>query len=90
MGSWTISITTNQKEIKREPQTRFFLKGESLRDETGEVYATNAKAYQAATSGVTNQFKQSLSSIASLTPKDNAQLNAAAAKEPSCKALTSA
>jgi hypothetical protein len=48
---------------------------------------TNARAYQAATSGVTDQFKQSLSRVAAVTP-NNAQLNAAAAKDPSCKALT--
>ena len=52
-----------------------------------QIPTNNAGEYQAATSGVSAQFKQSLSSIGTLTPK-NAQLDAAAAKDPTCKALT--
>jgi hypothetical protein len=52
-----------------------------------QIPTDNAGDYQAATSGVSDQFKQSLSGIGALTPK-NAQLDAAAAKDPSCKALT--
>ena len=52
-----------------------------------QIPTDNAADYQAATSGVTDQFKQSLSSVGTLTPK-NAQLDAAAAKDPTCKALT--
>lgn len=83
----------NGSDIAASLQGAFVRASASLNQAIAQAKAiptTNAKAYQAATSGVTNQFKRSLSSIASLTPKDNAQLNAAAAKEPSCKALTSA
>ncbi len=83
----------NGSDIAASLQGAFVRASASLNRAIAQAKAiptTNAKAYQAATSGVTNQFKRSLSSIASLTPKDNAQLNAAAAKEPSCKALTSA
>jgi hypothetical protein len=83
----------NGSDIATSLQGAFAKASASLQHAVAQAKAiptTNAHAYQAATSGVTNQFKQSLSSIAGLTPKDNAQLNAAAAKEPSCKALTSA
>jgi hypothetical protein len=83
----------NGSDIATSLQGAFARASASLNQAVARAKAiptTNAHAYQAATSGVTNQFKQSLSGIASLTPKDNAQLNAAAAQEPSCKALTSA
>lgn len=51
------------------------------------IPTTSAAAYQAAASGVTNQFKSSLNTLASASPKRNDQLRAAAAKDPTCRAL---
>ena len=51
------------------------------------IPTTSAAAYQAAASGVSNQFKSSLNSLASASPKRNDALKAAAAKDPTCKAL---
>jgi hypothetical protein len=51
------------------------------------IPTTSAAAYQAAASGVSNQFKSSLNALASASPKSNDQLRAAAAKDPTCRAL---
>jgi hypothetical protein len=51
------------------------------------IPTTSASAYQAAASGVSNQFKTSLNSLANASPKRNDELRAAAAKDPTCKAL---
>jgi hypothetical protein len=51
------------------------------------IPTTSASAYQAAASGVSNQFKQSLNGLANASPKRNGQLRAAAVKDPTCKAL---
>jgi rhodanese-related sulfurtransferase len=51
------------------------------------IPTTSAAAYQAAASGVSNQFKSSLNALANASPKKNDALKAAAAKDPTCKAL---
>jgi hypothetical protein len=51
------------------------------------IPTTSAAAYQAAASGVSNQFKSSLNTLASASPKRNDQLRAAAGKDPTCRAL---
>jgi len=51
------------------------------------IPTTSAAAYQAAASGVSNQFKTSLNALSSASPKRNDQLRAAAAKDPTCRAL---
>jgi hypothetical protein len=57
--------------------------------EAKAIPTTNAAAYQAALSGVSDQFKSSLNNLASASPKRNDQLRVAAAKDPTCKALNS-
>jgi hypothetical protein len=51
------------------------------------IPTTSAAAYQAAASGVSNQFKSSLNTLANASPKRNDELRAAAAKDPTCRAL---
>lgn len=51
------------------------------------IPTTSASAYQAAASGVSDQFKASLNTLANASPKRNDALKAAAAKDPTCKAL---
>lgn len=52
------------------------------------IPTTSSAAYQAAGAGVNATVRQSLSGLASISPRRNAQLKAAAAKEPACKVLT--
>lgn len=53
------------------------------------IPTTNAADYQAALTGVSDQFRSSLNTLANASPKRNDQLRVAAAKDPTCKALNS-
>jgi len=48
----------------------------------------NATVFEAAASAVTTQIRNSLQGIASITPRNSAQLRTAATGEPTCQALS--
>jgi hypothetical protein len=54
------------------------------------IPTTNATVFEAAASAVTTQIRNSLQGIASITPRNSAQLRTAASREPSCQVLSSA
>lgn len=59
------------------------------RSRAAAIPTTSASAFETAATGVTTQIRSALQNIATITPRSSPQLRAAAAKEPSCRALAS-
>jgi hypothetical protein len=57
------------------------------RSRAAAIPTTSAAAFESAATGVTSQIRSALQNIATITPRSSPQLRAAAAKEPSCRAL---
>jgi hypothetical protein len=57
------------------------------RSRAAAIPTGSASAFDSAATGVTTQLRSALQNIATITPRSSPQLRAAAAKEPSCRAL---
>jgi hypothetical protein len=86
-----IPAVSNGKGVEGALVSAFTRVTASLAQAAGQarnIPTTNAGSYQAAAAGVTAHVRQSLAGIASTTPERSPPLRAAAAKDPTCRALS--